>query len=105
VAASSPGNRILSWDFGDIVASSLVERELLLDSLNLLKRWRMVEGGDLDSDSAEIDVLEETALPREKKPLVLELLSLAGDIGGGDEPYGSISNGIGRCHVGSRGSE
>ena len=65
---------------GYIVASSL-ERELPLDSLRRLKRWRMVEGGDvIDSDSVEMDVLEETALPREKK-------------------------GTRRCHVGSRGSE
>jgi hypothetical protein len=77
---------MLSWDFGDVVASS-VERELPLDSLRRLKRWRMVEGGGfIDSDSVEMDVFEETTLPREKKPLALELLSLAGDMGGGDEP-------------------
>lgn len=62
----------------------------------------MVEGGDLDRVSADSDVVEETAFPREKKPLVLELLSLAGDTGVEAGLYGNISNGMGRCHVGSR---
>jgi len=67
------------------VVSSLLERELLVNR-NRLKRCRIVDGCDLGCDSVESDVLDDMTLFREKKLLPLELLSLEGDVGGGDEP-------------------